>query len=61
MARANAEQVLTCVLGAKCSTGIIRYYELFKTGWFAAIKDFVGEEENFKLYPGFHREPMQRS
>ena len=48
------------VLGVNCSTGIIRDYEHFKMRWCLAIKGFVGEEEDFKLYSGFHREPMQR-
>ena len=33
---------------------------LFKTGWCLAIKDFVGEEEDFKLNSGFHREQIQQ-
>ena len=48
-------------MGTKYSTGVIRHYELFKIGWYLTIKGFVGEEEDFKLYSGFHREPMQRS
>ena len=33
----------------KCSTGIVRYYELFKIGGCLAIKNFVDEEEDFKF------------
>ena len=50
-----------CTLGAKRSTWVIRYQELFKIRWCLTVKGLVGEEEDFKLSAGFHREPMQRS
>ena len=37
---------------------VIRYYELFKIKWFLTIKNFVGEEEDYKSYSRYYREPM---
>ena len=45
----------------KGSRGVIGYSELIKIRWCQIMNGFVGEENEFDLYSGFNREPVQRS